>query len=222
MSAAARHLALVAALAAAVAPAPARADGVDAIVRAQLEPLLDAGLGIDAVHVPRSLAAADLDPAAVVVAPPRALRAGRASVRVTTPAGALVYVPVTIVAIAEVALARRALRPGDTIGPADVDVVTRPAQGAAAVGLVIGAKVTRPVARDAIVSERDIALPAPLSRGAPVAIEIVRGGVRVRGTGVLELAARPGQPAVARLAQTRQVLHGTLVAPATVIVGGTP
>jgi flagella basal body P-ring formation protein FlgA len=200
--------------------APARADSVEAIVRAQLEPQLAAGLGIDTVHVPRSMAKADLDPATVVVASARALRAGRVSVRVTTRTGEAVYVPVTIVPVLDVAVARRALVPGDTVLETDVELVVRPARRAAAADLVIGARVTRAIARDAIIDERDIALPAPLGRGTAVTIEIHRGGVHVRGAGVLELAARPGQPATARIGATRQVVHGVLVAPATVLVGG--
>jgi hypothetical protein len=44
----------------------------------------------------------------------------------------------------------------------------------------------------------------------------------VRGSGVLESSARPGEPASARLTATRLVVHGTLIAPATLVVGGPP
>ena len=48
------------------------------------------------------------------------------------------------------------------------------------------------------------------------------GAVHIRGTGTLEMSARPGELATARLAATRTVVHGRLVAPATLLVGENP
>ncbi|MEO7730572.1 MAG: flagella basal body P-ring formation protein FlgA, partial [Kofleriaceae bacterium] len=82
-----------------------------------------------------------------------------------------------------------------------------------------GASVGRPIAAGAPIATRDVALPPPLARGTQIEIDVRRGSVHVRGAGILELAARPGEPATARLVATRLVVHGTLVAPATLIVG---
>jgi len=65
-------------------------------------------------------------------------------------------------------------------------------------------------------------LPPPLPRGTQIAIDVRRGAVRIRGTGTLELAARPGELATARIAATHVVVRGTLVAPATLVVGDLP
>lgn len=204
-------------------PALAAADTVDAVVRAQLADQVPAGHAIDAVHLPRAMATLDVDPAAVVVELPRALRAGRVSVKVSVPGASTAFVPVTVLAVSTVALARRAITAGETIGRGDVDLVERPASAAiASPDIVIGARASRTISRDAVIGTRDVVLPPPLARGTRVSIEVRRGAVTVRGSGVLELAARVGQPATARLAATKQVVHGTLVGSSTVVVGDAP
>jgi flagella basal body P-ring formation protein FlgA len=79
--------------------------------------------------------------------------------------------------------------------------------------------VINPITAGTVVAARDIALPPPLGRGTQVAVDVRRGAVHVRGTGTLEAAARPGDLASARLTATKLVVHGRLVAPATLIVG---
>lgn len=216
-----RTLALVVALASA---AVAHAAPVEDLVRAQLAPALPPDTDIAKLHLPASLAALDLTADDVIVEVPRELRVGRRSVKVTVRGKRPVFVPVSIAALVDVAIAERPLAVGTVIAPDDVRIETRaaerslPALGAA----VIGAKVTRPIAANAAIDAGSIARPPPLPRGTQVTVEILRGGVRVRGTGTLELVARPGEDATVRLAHNKVTLRGTLVAPATVVVKGTP
>jgi flagella basal body P-ring formation protein FlgA len=200
------------------------ADPIETIVRAKLAPGLPAGLGVARVYLPAGLAALDTDPARVAIELPRELRAGRASIKLTVRGHRTVWVPVAIAALGDVAVAQRELAPGDVIAGGDIAIERRaqadvaPAQPAT----LIGAQVTTAINAGAAICARDVALPPPLSRGTQIAIDVRRGAVHIRGTGTLELAARPGEPATARLTATRLVVHGTLVAPATLIVGDLP
>jgi flagella basal body P-ring formation protein FlgA len=135
-----------------------------------------------------------------------------------------VWVPVAIAALSDVAIAQRALAPGDVLEDADLAIERRALAdgGAAPVATLIGARVAAPIAAGAPIGARDVTLPPPLSRGTQIAIDVRRGAVHIRGTGTLELAARPGEPASARLAATKLVVHGVLVAPATLVVGDPP
>ena len=221
----------------------AHADSLDAIVRAQVEPALPDPLGVVKVFAP----AGDFDPAKVTVELPRELRAGRPSVKVTIgfaapsrslasstanpsprslAAGAAggkrtLWVPVAIAAMAEVAITNRAIAKGQPITAADVTIERR-AGASRMPANVVGSVATHDLAAGAELAARDLTLPPPLPRGTQVTVEIRRGSVRVRGTATLELAARPGDPATARLQQTKTLVHGTLVAPATVVAGDTP
>ncbi|TMQ11315.1 MAG: flagellar basal body P-ring formation protein FlgA [Deltaproteobacteria bacterium] len=200
------------------------ADPLDAIVRARLAPSLPAGLEVARVYLPAGLASLDTAPEAVAIELPRELRAGRPSVKLTVRGHRSAWVPVAIAAAVDVAIAQRALAAGDVIAAGDVAIEHRaiadvaPAPAAA----LIGATVTTAIAAGAPIGARDVALPPPLARGTQVAIDLRRGAVHIRGTGTLELSARPGEPASARLAATKIVVHGTLVAPATLVVGDLP
>jgi len=200
------------------------ADPIDTIVRARLAPALPAGLDVARVYLPAGLAGLDLDPARVVVELPRELRAGRPSVKLTVRGKPPAWVPVAIAALGDVAIAQRELAAGDVISAEDIAVERRAVAdlAVAPVATLVGAQVKAAIAAGAPVAARDVSLPPPLARGTQVAIDVRRGAVHVRGTGTLELAARPGQPASARLAATKIVVHGTLVAPATLIVGDQP
>ncbi|HET7503903.1 MAG TPA: flagellar basal body P-ring formation chaperone FlgA [Kofleriaceae bacterium] len=218
----ATFVAAIVALALALA-ARAHADPIEATVRARLAPVLPAELGVAHVYLPPALAALDADPSRVAIELPRELRAGRASLKLTVRGRRSVWVPVAISALAEVAIAQRALAPGDVIGAADIAVERRAAgEPTAAVATVVGATVTSEIAAGDAIGARAISRPPPLLRGTPVAIDVRRGAVHVRGTGTLEASARPGEPASARLTATRLVVHGRLVAPATLLVGDAP
>ena len=134
------------------------------------------------------------------------------------------WVPGAGAAPPDVAIAQRELATGDVIGPGDIAIERRAVAeiAPAPAAKLIGATVTASIAVGAPIAARSVALPPPLTRGTQVAIEVRRGAVLVRGTGTLELAARPGEPATARIAITRLVVHGRLVAPATLIVGDSP
>lgn len=204
-------------------PTPlARSSPIEAIVRARLGPALPPGLDIARVHLPAQLARLDTAPARVVIELPRELRAGRSSIKLTV-RGKTVWVPVAIAQLTEVAIARRDLATGDVIGEADIAIEHRAVDAAVAPPASLrGASVVRAITAGDPIAARDVALPPPLPRGTQVTVLVQRGAVAVRGTGTLELAARPGAPATARLAASKLVVHGRLVAPATVVVGGPP
>lgn len=204
--------------------AVAHAAPAEELIRAQLGPALPPDTDVATVHLPASLAALDLAPDDVIVEIPRELRVGRRSVKVTLRGKRAVFVPVSIAALVDVAIAERSLAVGTVITPDDVRIETRaaeravPALGAA----VIGAKVIKPIAANTAIDAGSLTRPPPLPRGTQVTVEIHRGAVRVRGTGTLELVARPGEEATVRLAHNKVTLRGTLVAPATVVVKGIP
>lgn len=198
----------------------AHADPLEAVIRARVAPAMPAGLDVAKVHLSPTLAKLEVDPAHVAVEVSRELRAGRPSVKVIVRGRPAQFVPLSISAVAEVAVAQHRLEPGAVIGLADVIIEQRAVDGAApaSVNSVVGATVSRVVVAGAAVGKADVTLPPPLARGTQVAVEIRRGSVRVRGQATLELSARPGEQAAARLAQTKQVVRGTLVAPATLVV----
>jgi flagella basal body P-ring formation protein FlgA len=212
-------VALLAALATRVSAEP-----IEATIRARLAPGLPEGLGVARVYLPAELAGLDVDPARVAIELPRQLRAGRASIKLTVRGHHTAWVPVAVAALTDVAIAQRELAPGDVIGDADFAIERRATADAAAAAprALAGAQVTTAIAAGAPIGARSVALAPPLARGTQIEIDVRRGAVHVRGTGTLELAARPGEPATARLTATRIVVHGTLVAPATLIVGDWP
>jgi flagella basal body P-ring formation protein FlgA len=201
----------------------AYADPIEAIIRARLQPALPAGLDVARVYLPVRLAGLEVDPARVAVEAPRELRAGRPSIKLTV-GGRTSYVPVAIAALIDVAIAQRDLSPGDVIAEGDIALERRAVvdMPVAAPATVVGASVHAAIAAGAPIGARDVALPPPLPRGTQVSIDVRRGAVRIRGTGTLELAARPGELATARLAATRTIVHGRLIAPAILLVGETP
>lgn len=208
----------------AVLAGAAHAESVESIVRAKVEAALPEDLGVGHVFVPRELATVKTDASRVAVELPPGLAAGHPSVRVTVRGHRAAAVPLQISAMVECAVAQHDLQPGDAITEADV-TITRRAQDSIAFAiptLLDGATASHAIAAGAPIGTRDVVLPPPLPRGTSVAIEVRRGAVTIRGTGTLESAARPGQPAVALLAATRTVIHGTLVAPNTLLAGELP
>ena len=198
------------------------ADPIESVVRARIQPVLPAGLDVARVYLPANLATLDVDPAKVAVDVPRELRAGRPSIKITV-RGRTSWVPVAIAQLTEVAIAQRPLAPGDVIAEGDIAVERRAADTAvAAPATLIGASVTTAIDIGAPIGARDVALPPLLPRGTQITIDVRRGAVHVRGSGMLESSARPGELATARLSATRTILRGRLVAPATLIVGETP
>ena len=202
------------------------AETLDVVVAAKLAPALPGGLGIAHVYLPASMAGLDVEAAAVIVEMPREVHAGRASVRVSvrgkkTREG---WVQISYAAVAEVAGSRRALAAGDVIATGDVSIERRAVDGVAtaSAGSVVGATLTRDLPAGTPVGAHDVVPAPPLPRGTQVTVDVRRGNVHVHGAGTLELAARPGQSATVRLANTKTTVRGTLVAPATVEIGDAP
>jgi flagella basal body P-ring formation protein FlgA len=132
-----------------------------------------------------------------------------------------VWVAIAIATTVEVAVAQRDLGPGDVITDDDIAVERRAVADLtpAAPATLVGASVTAVIAAGAPIGNRMVALPPPLPRGSQVSVEIRRGAVRIHGSATLETAARPGEQASAKLAATKLLVRGTLVAPSTLIVG---
>jgi len=195
----------------------ASAESLPAIIEARLAPIVPAGFGIAHVYAPTT----ELAPAQVTVEVPGELKAGRPSVKVTIK-GKTTYVPIAIARLAEVAVATHAIAEGATLVATDFTVEERPVEPGVPAASLVGASVAHAIAAHAPISRTDVLLAPPLARGTQVALEIRRGSVRVRGTATLEAAARAGGPAIVRVAQTKTVLRGVLVAPATVVIGDQP
>ncbi len=214
----------LAALIVVLAASAATAAPVEDAMREQMLPSLPANTDIAKVYLPANLAKLDVDSSDVVVELPRQLAVGRKSVKVTVRGQRSVFVPVLIGELADVAIAERSLAVGQMITADDVRIETRAVDGKsyAKGGVVIGSKVAKAVKAGAFVGDKDITLPPPLPRGTQVAIVMQRGAVRVRGEGTLELVARPGETATVRLAHNKTIVRGTLVAPATVVLGNAP
>jgi flagella basal body P-ring formation protein FlgA len=196
----------------------AHADSLEEIVRARLEPSVPAGLGIARIQ----LRDADVAPGRVVVETPRAMHAGRTSVRVVV-AGRAAWAAVSIAPLVDVAVTRRAIAVGETIDARDVVVARRALDGIAPAPIALsGAVATHALDAGVVVGAHDVTLAPPLARGTQVSIEIRRGAVRVHGTGVLETTAHIGDRASARLAATRTIVHGTLIDSSTLVIGEAP
>ena len=215
---------ILAALVVILAASAANAAPVEDAVREQMLPALPANTDIAKVHLPANLAKLDVDSADVIVEMPRQLGVGRKSVKVTVRGQRSVFVPVVIGQLYDIAIAERTLAVGTVIGADDVRLETRAVDGKgfANGGVVVGSKVSKAIKAGAFVGEKDITLPPPMPRGTQVTVEMRRGSVRVRGTGTLELVARPGESATVRLAHNKTIVRGTLVAPSTVVVGLAP
>jgi flagella basal body P-ring formation protein FlgA len=195
----------------------AYADPADDI-RDKVAAVLPPGLGVARVYAPATLTKIDS------VELPGEFHAGRPSVKVVSH-GRTIWVPVAIGPVAEVAVATHALANGDVITDADISIESRATEGGIAPApsaSLVGSTVVHAIAGGQTVAGKDVTLPPPLPRGSQVAIELYRGSVRIKGTGVLEMPARPGQPASVRLAFNKTVVHGVLKAPATVVVGDSP
>lgn len=204
--------------------ATASADPVDAIIRARLASVVPAGFGIAKVHIPAVLASLDVAPSSVTVEVPGELKLGRPSIKVTVKGKRTIYVPVTVGKMTVVAIVNHAVTEGDVLTAADVTIEERAtdAKAPAPAASIIGATMSHSLGDGATIQRDDVVLAPPLARGTQVAIVMQRGGVRVRGTAILEASARPGQEAVVRVGQTRTLVRGLLVAPSTVIVGEAP
>jgi flagellar basal body P-ring formation protein FlgA len=213
-----RALLFVAAMASVASATP-----IDAAIRDQLAPLLPAGLGVAQLHIPASLPA-DVD--AVSLELPAELRAGRPSLKVTARKrnkSFTAYVPASLSALVDVAITTHALAAGSVVAEADITIESRALDVPAAPAVaIVGATLVHELAAGMAIGSHDVVLPPPLARGTQVTVEVRHGSVHVHGTGTLELAARPGQPATVLLGFNRTALHGVLVAPSTVIVGDHP
>jgi flagella basal body P-ring formation protein FlgA len=206
----------LAAIAVVVLAGAAHADPADDI-RDKVTAALPPGLGVAHVYAPPSLTKIDS------IELPGDFHAGRPSIKVISH-GRTVWVPVSIGPVAQVAVAMHALVNGDVITDADISIETRATEGItpAPSASLVGSTVIHSIASGTTIAGKDVTLPPPLPRGSQVSIELSRGSVRIKGTGVLELPARPGQPASVRLAYNKTVVHGVLKAPATVVVGESP
>ncbi len=204
-----------------LASAPAHAEPLAAIVMARATAALPADLAVTEVHLARSLAALDVAPDQVEVVWLAAPRVGRTSVKVRLRAGRVrtVFVPVTLAAVVDVAVATRDLAIGERLTAADIRIERRAGSAGAAAPAVIGQEVTAAMRAGDVVEPTRLTTPPPVARGTEVTVRVRRGRVEVVARGRLEAAARPGGPARVRLAATRMLVDGMLTSPSVVVVG---
>ncbi len=197
--------------------ATAHADVADAITE-QLAPLLPSNVGIAQVFVPPALAHAK--PEGLVIEPPSTvLHPGRPSIKATYK-NKTYYIPVALAAMTDVAVVTHAVAAGSVLTGDDFSIEHRAMQGApAASAQMIGATMLKDLDAGAPIGAHDVTLAAPTPRGSHVSVDIARGSVHIKGSGVLELAARVGDPATVRLSYNQTVVKGTMIAPGVVVVG---
>ena len=190
------------------------------VARTRIEATLPPHLAIGELHLTPRLAALDVEPAMVAIEWPRPPRAGTSNVRVRWAGTQTRFVPVTVAVKATVAVAIRDLAPGESITATDIRLEDRPlAAGFAPAPQAIGLTTTTAIAAGSIVAAGAVIRPAPIARGTAVTVEVRRRGLRVTAHGTLERAARPGEPALVRLAADRPPIGGTLTAGNRVVVG---
>jgi flagella basal body P-ring formation protein FlgA len=196
----------------------AHADAVGDAIAAKLAATLPSDLGVAQVFVPPSLA--KVAPESIDVEPLMAPRVGRPSVRVTARGHHMVWVPVTLTKLVDVAVLSHAAAAGSILTEDDFDVDRRAIVGIPApLAQVVGATLKVDLDAGTAIGAHDLALPAPLPRGTHVTIEIVRGNIHIKGSGVLELSARTGDPATVRIPFNQAIVHGIMVSPGAVVVG---
>ncbi len=191
--------AAILALAASVRPCDAEALSTIIVDRAAIG--LPSSLAITAIHLSPRLAALDVEPTTVDIDFPAAARPGRVSVRVrlTGARARTVFVPITIAALAEVAIATRDLEPGAIVTAADVRWETRPVDGRAARTAAIGARVSAPIRADEVLDDARLTTPPAIARGTAVAVTVLHGTISIASRGRLEQSTRIGTTARVRL-----------------------
>ena len=200
------------------------AEPLATVARARIEATLPSDLAITELHLTARLAALEVEPSMVAIEWPRPPRAGTSSVRVRWAGQQSRFVPVTVAVKVAVAVATRDLVPGQMITAADIHLEERAlASGLEPAPLAIGLTTTTAIAAGTVVAAGAVIRPAPIARGTAVTVLVRRRGLRVTAHGTLERAARPGEPALVRLAADRPPVTGTLTAANLVVIGdGSP
>jgi flagella basal body P-ring formation protein FlgA len=198
----------------------AAADPIGDAITTQLDAVLPKDLGVAQVFVPKALDG--VAPDAIRVEAPTQPRVGRPSVKVIAKHRTY-WVPVTLSKLVDVATLVHAVAAGTVLTEDDVEVEHRAFAGIPApLAQVIGSTTLEDLDAGTALGSHDLALQPPMPRGSHVDVEIVRGGLHIKGSGVLELAARTGDPVTVRLAFNQTVVRGTMVSPGVVVVGDVP
>jgi len=202
-------IALVAAMA-----TPVAAEKVSDIVSARAAAELPAHLGLLAATVPASVAELDVRKGDVVLRWRRGLRPGNATVAAEID-GRKTWVRLTIGERTRVIVAARPLVAGGVISAGDLRAEVRTVGRKQGWRLepppLIGSEILADAATGAIIDGSVIAEPAPIARGARVAVQIKRGRLLVSTPATLERAARPGELAQLRLHSTRRIVRARLL-----------
>lgn len=211
---------LLAALTTVAAAGAADADPLATIIAERAAIGLPATLAIATVHLPPRLALLDVAPDTVDLDFPAAARPGRASVRVRLRGahGRTVFVPITIAALADVAIATRDLAPGEIVTAADVRWEQRPVERLDPGAVVIGALVSAPIAAGELLDDARLTTPPPIARGTEVVIVVARGAISITAHGHLEQATRIGATTRVRI-RGGGLVTGVLAGATRVVVG---
>jgi flagella basal body P-ring formation protein FlgA len=193
------------------------ADPVGDAITAQLETQLPKDLGVAQVFVPKALEGVAVE--TIHVEPPREARAGRPSIKVIAKHRTY-WVPVTITRLVDVVTLVHAVAANTVLTDDDVQVQHRAFAGIPApLAQVVGATVLEDLDAGTPLGAHNLVLQPPMPRGSHVEIQIIHGSIEIKGSGVLELAARVGESCNVRLAFNQTVVHGTMVSPGIVVVG---
>jgi flagella basal body P-ring formation protein FlgA len=203
------------------APAMGRADPLEDRVADQIRGTIPAELALVSLTI---AAPASVRAAAAAAGPTivwrGAARAGIATVGVNAGPHRL-WARVELRAVAQVVVARRALRAMAVVNAGDLAVEGRPVEPGQGLtvdpAFLVGASVARDVPAGTVVRGTDLVLPAPIARGTEVKIVVPVGpNARITTSGVLERAARPGEATAARL--DGRLIPGRLVDATTFVV----
>lgn len=111
-----------------------------------------------------------------------------------------------------VVVATRALRTGQAVSPADLEIVTRRVAGighccATELGEVIGQTVRRPISSGEPIRYEALETPPAIRRGEQVTIVARNPGMEIRATGVALADARTGEPVRIRHSSSLRIVQ---------------
>ncbi len=127
-----------------------------------------------------------------------------------------------LVGLRPVLVMDRDMKAGATIGAGGVRTELRPVRAGQGLDLtpeaLAGQNILVDIKAGAVISPKDVALPARLPAGANVRVISEIAGVRIRVKGNLVSSARPGALAKVRISSSSRVLSGRLIDAETFVV----
>ncbi len=199
------------------------------IVERRVKSALTGDLALVDVDLPQKLSGIYTENGKVFIHWQRAPRAGKINLRINIRGegekSTQGWVRLDINAMKLVLVANRDLKADEVIIDGDLRLKKIPVRRGQGLRLspsvFIGKQVLRGIVKDAPIAIQDIEMPAPVARGTPVRVLVIRGRVRVETRGILEMQARPGAVVSVRLISDRRVIRARLLNNNTVLMEGT-